>query len=131
MLDHSITPLDDWDVDERTYKINQKFEQFFDVRHLERRPLGELYPTQISHVQRLLTRPPLADANVPVLFDGTSNIGAVDIAEAAGLTPIRVTFTAATRPRAKGASGVFRNPLWSRPSTRASTPANYASPKSY
>jgi hypothetical protein len=102
VLDHSITPLDAWDVDERTCKIKQKFEERFDVRHLERLALGMLYPSQIAHVRSLLARPPLSEGDVPVCFDATSNIGAVDIAEAAGLKPIRITFTSGHEATGQG-----------------------------
>ncbi len=102
IIDHSVTPLDDWHADERTGKITQKAIQRFDVRHLERLPLGMLYPDQIARVQALLIRPPLRDQTVPVCFDTTSNIGAVDIAEQAGLKPIRITFTAGHEPTGSG-----------------------------
>src|SRR5512135_319855 len=57
LIDHSITPLDVWEVDEATAKIKQKVDQFFDVRHLERLPLGMPYPQQVNHVKQLLARP--------------------------------------------------------------------------
>jgi hypothetical protein len=88
----------EWDVDEARGRIKQKVLETFDVRHLERLPLGMLYPDQVGHVQRLLIRPPLRDKKVPVVFDCTSDIGAVDIAEQMGLRPVRIVFTAGHEP---------------------------------
>jgi hypothetical protein len=107
VIDHSVTPLnetedDSWDVDEYRGIIKQKVDEYYDVRHLERRPLGELYPDQIAHVNRLLCRPPLRDREVPVCFDTTSNIAAVDIAEQRGIKPIRITFTSGHEPIGQG-----------------------------
>ena len=93
VLDHTVTPLDDWDTNEATCKITQKFEQRFDVVHLERLPLGMLYPHQVAHVSQLLLRPPLRDRKVDVVIDQTGNIGAGDEFERAGLAPIHVMFT--------------------------------------
>jgi hypothetical protein len=101
VLEHTITPLegdDVWIVDEKAGKIRQKFEQRFDVRHLERRPLGELYPDQVAYVQQLLQRPPLCYHDVDVVIDQTGNVGAADIFEAAGLRPVRITFTGGMDP---------------------------------
>jgi hypothetical protein len=103
VIDHSITPItDEWDVDDRAGIIRQKADERFDVRHLERLPLGMLYPDQIAHVKQLLSRPPLRHVQVPACFDTTSNIAAVDIAERAGLRPIRITFTAGYEPQGSG-----------------------------
>jgi hypothetical protein len=102
VLDHRREPLDEWDVDEARGRIKQKVHETFDVRHLERLPLGMLYPDQVGHVQRLLIRPPLRDKKVPVVFDCTSNVGAVDIAEQMGLRPVRIVFTAGHEPTGQG-----------------------------
>jgi hypothetical protein len=64
------------------------------VRHLERLPLGMLYPQQLARVHGLLIRRPLRDQEVACCFDNTSNVAAVDLAEQMGLRPIRITFTA-------------------------------------
>ena len=93
VLDHRVTPIDEWDVNEATGKITQKIDQFFDARHLERLPLGMLYPHQVAHVSQLLQRPPLRDQKVDVVIDQTGNIGAGDEFERTGLAPVRVMFT--------------------------------------
>jgi hypothetical protein len=66
----------------------------FDVRHLERIPLGTSYPDVVAHATALMDRPPLRfDADL--LIDETGVGRAVgDIFEDAGLKPIRVTITA-------------------------------------
>jgi hypothetical protein len=103
VIDHTVTPLlDAWDVDERTCRIKQKAIVSYDVRHAERLPLGMLYPDQLSHVRRLLAQPPLAELEVPVCFDATSNAGVVDLAEQVGLNPVRITFTSGHEPTGEG-----------------------------
>jgi hypothetical protein len=65
----------------------------FDVRHLARLPLGMPYPEQIAEIARLAQRPPIAGCEV--FFDQTGVGAAVcDIADSAGLKPVRVVITA-------------------------------------
>jgi hypothetical protein len=71
----------------------------FDVRHLERLPLGTSYPAVVQHVRDLLARPPLCgDARckpAELIIDETGVGRAVgDIFSEAGLRPIRVSITA-------------------------------------
>ena len=94
MLDHNVTPIDDFDTNEETGKIVQRIEQHYDMVHLQRLPLGMVYPDQVAHVSQLLQRPPLRDQKVDVVIDATGNIGAADEFERVGLAPIRVMFTA-------------------------------------
>jgi len=103
IMHHHVTPLADaWDADERTCRVVQKCDEFYDIRYLERVPLGVRYPDQIAHIQRLLIRPPLRDQEVPVCFDTTSNLAVADDAEAAGLKPIRIHFTSGYEPQGQG-----------------------------
>ena len=118
VIDHSVTPLDDWDVNEATGKIKQRVAEYFDVRHLERLPLGMPYPQQVAHVKTLLARPPLRDSEVAVVLDQTGcGAPVADIAEQAGLRPIRVTFTSGYEPQGSGRKWVCPRA----PSSHAST----------
>jgi hypothetical protein len=72
-----------------------QFENVFNVRHLQRLPLGMPYPDQIAEIARLAARPPIAGCEV--IFDQTGVGAAVcDIADGAGLRPTRVVITAGT-----------------------------------
>ena len=96
VIDHSRTPIpDDWHVDDANKIIKQKVVENFDVRHLQRLPLGTSYVDQVAHVKALLARPPLRFQDVALCLDQTG-VGAPvgDLFEAGGLKPIRVTFTA-------------------------------------
>jgi hypothetical protein len=77
----------------------------FDVRHLERLPLGLPYPSVVEHVRDLLCRPPLCGTYslagkeitrpAHLVIDETGVGKAVgDIFEAAGMNPTRVSITA-------------------------------------
>jgi hypothetical protein len=103
VIHHTVRPLDEWDVNGNTAK--QKVEERFDVRHVERAPLGTPYPEIVAHVGHLMARPELSrprptlpDARPPkvdLVIDETGVGRAVgDIFDAAGMTPIRVTITA-------------------------------------
>lgn len=93
VLNHRIVPLDKW-----TPKGGGVFKQdrteHFDVRHLERLPLGLAYPVQAQHVANVMARPPL-NTGAKLVIDETGVGRAVgDIFDAAGLRPYRVTITA-------------------------------------
>lgn len=47
----------------------EKFRRQYNVRHLERLPLGTHYPAQVAHIAELVRRAPLKDA--PVFYDYT------------------------------------------------------------
>jgi hypothetical protein len=71
-----------------------QFEDRFDVRHLQRLPLGLSYPAVVQEVARLLARPPLV-GNCELVVDA-SGVGrpVSDLFDVAGLQPTRVTITA-------------------------------------
>jgi hypothetical protein len=71
-----------------------QFEDTFDVRHLQRLPLGLSYPAVVQEVARLLARPPLV-SNCELVLDATG-VGrpVADLFDVAGLQPTRVTITA-------------------------------------
>ena len=71
-----------------------KVEETFDVRHLQRLPLGLSYPAQVDEVAQLLARPPL-NAGCELIIDETGVGRAVgDLFDGVGLRPIRVSITA-------------------------------------
>jgi hypothetical protein len=71
-----------------------QFEDTFDVRHLQRLPLGLSYPAVVQETARLLARPPLV-GNCELVLDATG-VGrpVADLFDVAGLQPTRVTITA-------------------------------------
>lgn len=102
VLHHTRVPLDTWNPDEATGKLRQEVEERFDVRHLQRLPLGSPYPQQVTRVQELLWRAPL-HGEAELVVDQTG-VGApvADLFEAAGLKPLRVTFTAGHEATGRG-----------------------------
>lgn len=92
-------PLDSWTHENFVHR--QEVQEHIDVRHLERLPLGMVYPAVVQHVANLLARPPLCgDQDFPaaeLVIDETGVGRAVgDIFEAAGMRPKRITITAGT-----------------------------------
>ncbi len=66
----------------------------YDVRYLNRLPLGLSYVDQVAEVRRYLGRPPLRD-NCELVIDDTGVGKAVgDLFDDAGMEPTRVTITA-------------------------------------
>jgi hypothetical protein len=101
-LNHRVAPLDKWIPDERRRQWKQEFTQHFDVRHLQRLPLGMSYPEQVHHVAALKSRQPLD--NGELVIDETGVGRAVgDLFDAAGLSPGRVTITAGLASTQHGA----------------------------
>jgi hypothetical protein len=96
VVHHTHTPLDDWEIrhgKNRSFTI-QRAEERFDVRHLERLPLGMSYPGIVEHVGHLLARPPL-NRGCDLVIDETGVGRPVgDIFDDAGMKPNRVTITA-------------------------------------
>jgi hypothetical protein len=92
------TPLSSWTprhaVGNTRNTLWQDYEERFDVRYLERLPLGSPYPAQVQHVINLLSRPPLA-GGADLVIDATG-VGApiADLFETAGLEPTRVIISA-------------------------------------
>ncbi|EAQ34554.1 hypothetical protein NB311A_06036 [Nitrobacter sp. Nb-311A] len=71
-----------------------KVSEHFDVRHLQRLPLGLSYVDQVAEVRRLLARPPLKDG-CKFTIDSTGVGRAVgDLFNDAGMNPTQVTITA-------------------------------------
>jgi hypothetical protein len=92
VIHHQVEPLSDWKVDERHCTLKQRTEERFDVRHLERLPLGMTYPAQVMHVAQMLSRPPLRDAELAIDETGVGRpVG--DMFQQHGLKPTRVTIT--------------------------------------
>ena len=92
-LNHRVVPLDDWTQDDNAQCWRQKKTEHFDVRHLERVPLGTPYPDVVHHVANVLARPPLGAASLVIDETGVGRaVG--DIFDRAGLKPNRVTITA-------------------------------------
>ena len=97
VLHHTITPLETWTVVKHPNgggSTKQDVCERFDVRHIERVPLGTSYVDITAIVAAIKNRPPLRyDADL--LIDETGVGRAVgDIFDDAGLKPIRVTITA-------------------------------------
>jgi hypothetical protein len=71
-----------------------KVSEHFDVRHLQRLPLGLSYVEQRAEIAKLLARPPLKDG-CEFVIDNTGVGRAVgDLFDAAGMRPTKVTITA-------------------------------------
>lgn len=71
-----------------------RISETFDVRHLQRLPLGLSYVDQVTEVARLLARPPLRD-RCKFVIDATGVGRAVgDLFNDAGMRPTQVTITA-------------------------------------
>lgn len=94
VMNHRVVPLDGWECNDAAQYWKQKRTEHFDVRHLERLPLGLAYPVQAQHVASVMARPPL-NTGAKLVIDETGVGRAVgDIFDAAGLRPNRVTITA-------------------------------------
>lgn len=94
VLNHRVEPREKWTPNDNAKTWRQDRTEHFDVRHLERLPLGLPYPIQVQQVASLLGRPPL-NQGCKLLVDETGVGRAVaDIFDTAGLRPTRVTITA-------------------------------------
>ncbi|MBP1844467.1 hypothetical protein J2046_002726 [Rhizobium petrolearium] len=94
VIHHSVTPLDDWELNRSIRETRQKVKEHFDVRHLERVPLGTPYPQIVQRVADLLGRPPLRDGCDLVVDETGVGRAVSDIFETAGMRPQRVAITA-------------------------------------
>jgi hypothetical protein len=101
---HTIEPLETWSErrvapNANRYNIlRQDMHEYFDLQHLERLPLGMLFPDQVAAVvQRLHTRP--LDPTVEVITDITG-VGSpiADMLDRANLKVVRVFITAGHEP---------------------------------
>ena len=80
-----------------------QLEERFDVRHLQRLPLGLSYVAQVQEVARLLARPPLANCETELVIDQTGVGAAVaDLFDMASLHPTRVSITAGSEQTQHG-----------------------------
>jgi hypothetical protein len=94
VMNHRVVPLDKWKEDVNAKAWREEKKEHFDVRFLQRLPLGLPYPEQVQRVANILARPPL-NAGCKLVIDETGVGRAVgDIFDAAGLRPNRVTITA-------------------------------------
>jgi len=102
VLHHHREVLDSW----TTIKspggggtIRQDAPDHFDVRYLQRLPLGLSYPAQVEHVAGVVSRRPLLN-NCELVIDESGVGRAVgDIFERAGLRPLRVTIVSGFEPQ--------------------------------
>jgi hypothetical protein len=105
VMNHRVIPLDKFTHDDKRRILKQEKAEHFDVRHLERLPLGMPYPQQIQRVVDLLARPPLNLVKPKLVIDETGVGRPVgDMFDVAGLYPNRVTITAGLEATRHGAS---------------------------
>ena len=102
VMHHRVVPLDKWSPKGGNLWRQERSEHF-DIRHLERLPLGMSYPAQVQHVANILARPPLNEgANLVIDETGVGRpVG--DLMDGAGLRPHRVTITAGLEATQHGA----------------------------
>jgi hypothetical protein len=94
VMNHRVVPLERWTRNDKTRTTRQERTEHFDVRHLERLPLGMSYPEQIQRVADLLARPPLTLVKPKLVIDETGVGRPVgDMFDVAGLRPHRITIT--------------------------------------
>lgn len=102
-LNHRIVPIEGKWEQRRPGFYRQQRNEYLDVRHLERLPLGMPYPAQVQHVANLLRRPPIDRAKLVIDETGVGRaVG--DIFDSAGLKPSRVTITAGLETTQHGRS---------------------------
>jgi hypothetical protein len=92
VLNHRVVALGTWTASEGRRLWREDQTEHFDIKHLERLPLGSSYPSQVSHVGNLLSRAPLNGAKLVVDETGVGR-PVCDLFEQAGLRPARVTIT--------------------------------------
>ena len=93
VIHHSVRPLEDWKIDTARHQTRQQVEEHFDVRHLERVPLGTPYPQIVQRVAELLSRPPLRDGCDLIIDETGVGRAVADIFETSGMKPQRVAIT--------------------------------------
>jgi hypothetical protein len=106
VIQHSTRALPTWTPRKARYgdgtgRLVQDTETFFDLRALERIPLGTPYPKQVARVEEIMSMPRLRGSDT--IIDGTGVGSAVcDLFDQGPLRPIRVVITGgyeATRHR--------------------------------
>jgi len=92
-LNHRVLQTDDWIQNDVAQTCKQKSTEHFDVRWLERLPLGTSYVDVVRHVSNVLARSPL-NAGAKLVID-ESGVGRPvgDLLNVAGLRPTRITIT--------------------------------------
>jgi hypothetical protein len=99
IVQHAKGVVDHGNSFERAHGLSRQTDaERFDVRFLERLPLGMPYPRQIEHIAEIMQREPLCDdKSVRLVADQTGvGAGVLDLVERAGLRPVRVTITGAS-----------------------------------
>lgn len=105
VMNHRVVPLDSWTENIKAGYWRQDRTEHFEVRHLERLPLGMSYPQQIQRVANLLARPPLHALKPKLVIDETGVGRPVgDMFDAAGMYPSRITITAGLEATQHGRS---------------------------
>jgi hypothetical protein len=96
VLHHHVVPLETWMTIRGTNGTNvlrQDRQECFDVRHLERLPLGTPYSQVVEHIEQLIERPPLNRGHDLVIDESGVGRAVGDIFDDAGLLPYRITIT--------------------------------------
>ncbi len=97
VLHHCRTPLDRGTTirdEPGLLEQRQDVAEHFDVRHLERLPLGMSYTAIVQHVAHVLARPPLRDGAELVIDETGVGRAVGDIFETFGMSPVRISITA-------------------------------------
>ena len=105
VLEHAKVPSTKWTVRERECAPptkTQQIEERFDVRHLQRLPLGMSYPDVAQDVADMLARPPLSGLATLVVDETGVGRAVADIFDTAGMKPKRVSITAGNEQSVAG-----------------------------
>jgi hypothetical protein len=95
VVEHHRTPLAEYAPNYETRVTTQLTKEFFDVRHLERLPLGISYLDICAYVAKVMARRPLREFDARLVVDQTGcGRPASDILRRAGLRFAAVTITA-------------------------------------
>ncbi len=96
IVEYQLNGTQDW-IEKRgnSNVLIQKYKECFDLRELERIPLGTSYPEVVAYCESLMAREPLRSNGTLVLDDTGGGVPIGDMFEAqTNLEPIRVTTTA-------------------------------------
>lgn len=97
VLEHRRVPSKLWTVTEQDRgppTKRQHLDEHFDVRHLQRLPLGMAYPAVVQAVADLMSRPPLDDLADLVIDETGVGRAVADIFDTSAMQAQRVTITA-------------------------------------
>lgn len=102
-MNHTVRIAPGWTCFTKSRIWKQNRVERFDVRHLERLPLGMPYPDQVRYVGGVLKREPLTRAKLVIDETGVGRaVG--DIFNAQGMYPSRITITAGLEVTRAGGS---------------------------